>query len=206
MKKSLLTIFVLSLIILTGCTAKNSNPDTAGQEENLSSTTTVEQNSLTAEDSSVNNSLSGAQEIKKYYPEPLASQVDEVKKKTATPESPMPENLQIKGYLVEKYNPGICYGMPAPVREEDINGMISRNQAFAEYVKNRYKLKTNLEVYMKIKQYFGIQLKSISGGKFQYNFVDGQCCTLKAFEGQIENLGGKISENLTNQETKNNPC
>jgi len=147
-------------------------------------------------------------QVKKFYPDPLISseQASSTTKSDIAQDDLMPENLQIKLYLVDKYKPGTCYGMPGPVPDEAISGMIKRNQSLAKFVKDKYKLKSDLEIYLKIKQIFGIQLEPASGGKYQYNFIDGQCCTLKSYNGLIENIGGKISDSVINQETKNNPC
>lgn len=203
MKKIIFIASLLCLIILTGCTAKNSSFYDEEQDANEVTTATSPKNNLTEEVASVNNNLPEEQELKKYYPESLGSQVAQ---KNATTQSRMPENLQIRAYLVDKYNPGICYGMPWPIKDEDINNIITINESFAKYIKDKYKLKSDLEIYMKMKQYLAIKLIPASGGKFQYNIIDGQCCTSKLYDGTIENLAGRITENLLNQDTKNNPC
>jgi len=151
---------------------------------------------------------SDSKKVQKFYPEPLvlqsSSSASSVDKNKVS--DPMPENLEIKVYLVDKYNPGTCYDMPAPVPDEAISGMISRNPSLSDFVKAKYKLKSNLEIYLKIKQIFGIQLKAINNGKYQYNFIDGQCCNLNSYQGEIQNIGGKITDTVTDKQSQNNPC
>jgi len=36
--------------------------------------------------------------------------------------------------------------------------------------------------------------------------MDGQCCTLNYYEGEINVTGAVISDKITSQATKNNPC
>lgn len=205
MKKTILAIFLLfSLLPLAACSLGGGSPMTVQNSAVDASTpnpasTTVATNTPTASD---------AKKVQKFYPEPLVSQGDPSISAVAKNNSsdPMPDNLEIKIYLVDKYNPGTCYGMPTPVPEEAISGMIARNQSLANLVRTKYKLKSNLDIYLKIKQIFGIQLAPISGGKYKYDFTDGQCCSLKYYSGEIQNIGGKILDSVTDQQTKNNPC
>jgi len=203
MKKTILAFFLLSLMfILSACVPffdKKTDQD-LGPNDSASNAT-----SSKVAESQDNNQIPEQKEIKKFYPDAL-SQPSATKPAAEAASDALPQNLEIKLYLVDKYNPGTCYGMPSPVTEESINGMIARNKSLSALVKEKYKLKSDLEIYMKLKQIFGIQIEPVSGGKYEYDFIDGQCCSLNSYIGQIENIGGKISDTVTNQETKNNPC
>lgn len=203
MKKTILAILMLiSLLSLTACTSSDNisaDADNGAQNQESAQSTAPAKPTTTAEQ----------KQVKKFYPEALQSQGDEPAQGTVSiskpkVSDPMPENLEIKLYLIDKYDPGVCYGKPGPVRDEDIAGMITRNQSLANLVKTKYKLQSELDIYLKIKQIFAIQLKPISGGKYQYDFADGQCATQIYHVGEIQNIGGKISETLTSKESFTN--
>jgi len=151
-------------------------------------------------------------EIQRFYPDQSS-----VTKKSATADASVQANniernftvtqeLQTKLYLVDKYSPGTCYGMPGPVPQVAIDGMIERNPGLSVFLLKRYSLAGDLDIYNKIKQINGVQLTTMVGGKYQFNFIDGQCCTLTAYEGEISIIGQNITEKVTNQATHENPC
>jgi len=116
------------------------------------------------------------------------------------------QELEIKFYLVDKYNPGICYGTPSPVTDESVSGMIVRNPELSQLLRSKYNLISDLAVYNKIKQLNGVLLTEIKGGNYQFNFIDGQCCVLKAYEGEVNIVGKTISDEVIRTDTKQNPC
>ncbi len=142
-------------------------------------------------------------EPEKFYPTPskLPAEADSDKRDFV-----VNQELKVKLYLVEKYDPGICYGMPGPVPEEAISGMIDRQPELAEFLAVNYDLKSDLEIYNRIKQLNGVRLTEISGGKYQFNFTDGQCCTLTIYQGEAVIIADTVSDKITSRETKQNPC
>ncbi len=116
------------------------------------------------------------------------------------------QDLQVELYLIDKYKPGTCYGMPSPVPQESIDGMIVRNPDLTQFLKNRYNLTSGLEIYNKMKQIGAINLSLISGGNYNFEFHDGQCCTQTEYQGQVNVVGQTISDKLEVQESKTNPC
>ena len=148
--------------------------------------------------------------VKKFYPDtgaPVAPARPEGDAVAPKSNFTVTQELVVKLYLVDKYKPGVCYGMPGPVPDEAVSGMISSNQDLVKFLKSRYpELKTDLDVYTKIKQINGIRLTSIAGGKYHFNLTDGECCTLTAYDGEVMMLGQTITDTVLQQETKVNPC
>ncbi len=109
-------------------------------------------------------------------------------------------------YLIDKYNPGVCFGMPNPVPQSAIDSLINSNKNLSDFIKNRYKLSSDLELYNKLKQLQNIQLTFIASSKYNFQFMDGQCCIMTFYQGIIEVNGDKAYEIIEKEETKNNPC
>ncbi|MFA4871872.1 MAG: hypothetical protein WC610_02320 [Patescibacteria group bacterium] len=191
-KASILLILILGLF-LAGCAKQNNQNQTAP----LASA------NLNKEDSSQKAVPSA--ELKRFYPQTAA-----VNKPAAAPNPAkdfvITQDLTLKLYLVDKYNPGTCYGLPGPVPDVAVKGLVSNNPELAQFVKYKYKLNSDLDIYNKIKQLNGISLSKIAGGKYQFNFTNGQCCVLTAYEGEAVIINQTISDSITRQETKNNPC
>ena len=160
------------------------------------------------EDQDVNQEMSnknGNVEPRKFYPDNNQLEKPEPVG-TGGSEFVITQELEIKFYLVEKYNPGVCYGLPGSVSQEVTGGMISRNPELAQLIKGKYNLTSDLDIYNKIKQLNGIMLTKMAGGKYQFNFTDGQCCILTAYEGEVDIVGKTISDQIIREETKQNPC
>lgn len=148
--------------------------------------------------------------VQKFYPEGLSPKpvTEDDSQTTSTSRPPsfsVTQELQVKLYLIDKYSPGVCYGLPGPVPEVAIQGMINDNPDLVKFLKGRYELKTDLDVYKKIKQINGIYLVS-DKGSYTYEFTDGQCCTLHAYQGKITIVGANITDVILKQETQSNPC
>ncbi|MFA5029244.1 MAG: hypothetical protein WC518_00655 [Patescibacteria group bacterium] len=158
----------------------------------------------------INTNINTNTTVKKFYPDAGLAKSGQTTNQDSQNQSKknfiITQELQVKFYLVDKYNPGTCYGLPGPVPAEAIAGMIGRNPELAELVRSKYNLTADLDVYNKIKQLNGIQLEKLAGGKYQFDFTDGQCCILKAYEGEVTIVGQTISDTITKQDSKQNPC
>lgn len=209
MRKLGFFIFILvATVFLSGCLSygkKASNTPVANQSVSTTDSSIINSDSNQPVDS---NSL-----VKKFYPEKsnLIKNIFD----SGTTEPTVTGDIQdflvtpqllVKIYLVDKYGPGTCYGLPSAVPESAIESMLVRNPGLAQFLRNRYKLDTDLAVYNKIKEFNGITLTELSGGKYKFSFTDGQCCTLTYYEGIITIIGQNISETITNQDSKTNPC
>lgn len=213
-------IILLSLIfVLTGCLPNFNKKQTNNNQVNqpLATTTTKTIDTLVTTTLTVNQpqdnllvaTSNNKREIKRFYPDndstnstnKKSSTLDDQEKSfTITPE------LIAKMYLIEKYNPGVCFGMPSPVPQSGIDYLINNNKPLADFVRQRYHLSSDLEVYNKLKQFQNIQLNMIASSKYKFQFMDGQCCTLTFYQGTIEVKGDRAIEIIENKETKNNPC
>lgn len=116
------------------------------------------------------------------------------------------DKLRMKLYLIDEYNPGICFGK----QSDQINGRVAayliENAAMAEFVRGYYKLSSDLEIYSKVRQIEGVSLTRGQSGKYLYRFVDGQCCDLTTYEGEIDIINVSIFENLIKHNTKKTSC
>lgn len=145
--------------------------------------------------------------VKKFYPDANQAETDSSQGvEDEEQDFVITQELQVKIHLVDKYNPGVCYGAPAPVPEQAISGTIERNKQLAEFLRARYSLATDLAVYEKIKQLSAIRLEIISGGRYTYYFSDGQCCYIKAYQGEVTVVGQIISDEVIQTESQQNPC
>jgi len=113
--------------------------------------------------------------------------------------------LRAKLYLTDIYNPGVCYGLPGPVPAISVETLLARNRQLETFLRSQYSLKEDLDVYTKIKQINAISLEANRTG-YQFNFTDAQCCTLKAYQGQVDTLSPKLKHEVEREDIKENPC
>jgi hypothetical protein len=149
-------------------------------------------------------------EVKRYYPDQSLAQalagssgsasVPVESKFVITPQ------LIAKMHLVDKYKPGICYGSAITVPEVAIQSMIADNKGLAEFLRQKYSLKTDLEVYNKIKQLNGIMLTETASSKYDFRFMDGQCCTETLYLGTVQVSGSTATDIVTSQESHSEQC
>lgn len=219
MKKLVVAISLLFVFSLAGClpTTTKQQPDNGQGEENASSSE-AENVSLGLGNSNDNQLIAaapaaGKKEVKRFYPDsgsgstgsdvtPGSSGIvsDPERSFNITPE------LIAKMHLIDKYNPGICFGMPGPVPQSAIDSLINGNKPLSDFVKQKYNLSSDLEIYNKLKQFQNVQLTVISSSNYNFQFMDGQCCTMTFYQGVIEVSGDKATETIENKETKTNPC
>jgi hypothetical protein len=130
-----------------------------------------------------------------FYPDAVAQQTDE----QAIDDGRnfyLSNELLVKLYLVDKYKPGICYGAPTAVPDISIDTVLSGQKSLADFLRQRYGLESELELYNKIKQINGIDLKEISSSNYNYSFMDGQCLILTYYQGRISVFSERIEEVL----------
>jgi hypothetical protein len=148
-----------------------------------------------------------AKEVKHFYPTTVnVEKPADLVPNTEGRDFVVTQDLQLQMYLVDKYKPGICYGDPGPIPDEAVSGMIARNPDLSKYLKLRYKLASNLDIYTKIKQLNGVSLKMISGGNYGFDFMDGQCCNMTYYAGTVKITGQVMSDQLNTQEEAKSNC
>lgn len=107
--------------------------------------------------------------------------------------------LIAKMYLIDKYKFGICYGAPASVPQAAITSLVNSNPPLSNFLKQKYSLQTDLEIYNKQKQLQAITLAETSSSKFNFSFTDGQCQNTTYYQGVIQVSGVTVSETNTTQ-------
>lgn len=194
-------LLVFTLVFLSGCWGQKKVPNSDVNENEQANVNENTNQVVVAENEAV---------LKRFYP--IITRVDASDvNQTGKPNDAergfvITQELLVKLHLIDKFNPGICYGMPGPIPEEAISGMINNNPILAKFLKDKYVLTTDLDVYNKIKQINGIDLRKLAGGKYKFSFMDGQCCTLTGYAGNVNVVGNDITDEVTDQESKNNPC
>ncbi len=219
-RMKLITLLIITSCLLVGCFQSREEPLKTESPTSTGQSGTEDQALESGNDSSVElnqDEMSANQPtepaptdepvIKKYYPKQTSTQTKSSgSEEQAERQFTLTNELAAKLYLADKYDPGICYGMPGPVPQQSIDSVLSHDPGLTLYLRTNYDLPTDLDVYTKIKQLNGIRLDEIAGGKYSFNFTDGQCCTLTAYQGEISIIGQNITDNILQQETKNNPC
>lgn len=221
MKRNLFLLAVFAiLIVFSGCTAgvKNLLSDN-GTRTNIDIGGSINVSGGTVADISGSNVATSNQivvtttpkkTVQRFYPEDLSPKVSAsddagTASKGSSSSFSVTQELQVKLYLVDKYNPGICYGLPGPVPDQAVAGMLTDNPDLVKFLEGKYDLKTDMEIYKKIKQINGIHL-SQEKGSYVYEFTDGQCCALHAYQGKITIMGSNITDTVLRQQTQVNPC
>lgn len=116
------------------------------------------------------------------------------------------EALQVKLYLIGKYDPGICRGKPASIKAAEIADSISGQRALAKFIKQYYALTSDLDIFKKLKQLEQISLQPKSGSNYGFRFIDGQCCQQTDFSGEAEVGNFEITDQIINKQSKIIPC
>ena len=217
MKKLVIAISLLFALSLTGCLPTTTKQQSSkSQVEGSASSSEAENASLGLDKSNENQLIAaapaaGKKEVKRFYPDSGSVPTGETSGSSGTVSDPersfnITPELIAKMHLVDKYNPGVCFGMPGPVPQSAIDSLINGNKALSDFVKQKYNLSSDLEIYNKLKQFQNVQLTVISSSKYKFKFMDGQCCTMTYYQGVIEVSGDKAIETIENKETKTNPC
>lgn len=91
---------------------------------------------------------------------------------------PSPQDLeqQARAFLIEKYHPSACYGMPRIV----------------------HKGEPGPEPKLELSQKYNMG--------FEYEVWDGHCCSITIYKGNLTYSNNKFVDNLTSNETKQVPC
>jgi len=112
------------------------------------------------------------------------------------------EEMKIRLYLVEKYNPGNCFGMPGPPppnQRKISSELLSK-------IKRLVPEKSDIECEKLIQKMQRIGLEKIDAGKYYFEFKDGKCCNIIYYKGNIEIFNGAIREKLLEKTIKTVPC
>jgi hypothetical protein len=142
-------------------------------------------------------------ELARFYPDSTIGDLSQEVFETDGRNFQLTPELEARFYLIDKYNPGVCYGTASAPPEISLKTVLSAQQLLAEYISQNYNLSSDLDVYNKIKQLNGVNLKEISSSNYDYSFVDGQCAILTYHEGKISVINGRVEEFLASRDTYN---
>lgn len=109
--------------------------------------------------------------------------------------------LLAKLYLIDRFKPGICFGAPIAVPQSAVSSLVNSNPPQSDYLKRRYGLSTDMELYNKIKQIQGVTLAETASSRYDFSFVDGQCRNVTLYKGVVTVAGGSASASVSSQES-----
>lgn len=112
--------------------------------------------------------------------------------------------FRIRAYLVDKYNPGNCFGMPqikSPFETE-----IKVKEDLIEKIKKEYNIKDDSKA-----EQFAIKMSKIgiikeSKNEYRYEVRDGRCCGITTYTGKIRLKKKKIIETVIGKKEEMVPC
>lgn len=139
-----------------------------------------------------------------YRPDTSSQSNNSFQSTTVTPDAArdfqITNDLLAKMHLIDKYKPGICFGLAVAVPQVAIDSMISNNQSLTQFLRQHYNLTADLEVYNKMKQLQGITLTEVASSKFNFTFMDGQCSDVVYYEGTVEVSANQVIDTVTNRQ------
>jgi hypothetical protein len=114
------------------------------------------------------------------------------------------KELRIRAYLVEKYNPGDCFGMPQVKSPYETKIIV--NKELIERIKKEYKIKEDSKA-----EQFAIKMSKIgiikeSKNEYRYEVRDGRCCGITTYKGKIRLKNKKIIETVIEKKEEMVPC
>ncbi|MBT7826741.1 MAG: hypothetical protein HN600_09130 [Bacteroidetes bacterium] len=112
----------------------------------------------------------------------------------------------MKFYLVEEYDPGICFGMPSPISDVDIENLYNLYQDLIPHVETRFMTTDSLDVFFYVNKYKNVSLSEHSGSEYLYTLLDGGCCIITTYTGVIYLDDLDIIFEESNSDIEGVPC
>lgn len=181
-------VFSKQLAVPSGVQINNQSASETGSSSTAASTTTTI--------SPVTGQKVIQPSMVKYYPENSATTGSGGSAVSADADFIITPAQQAQMYLVDKYKPGICFGMPLAPTQNLINAELALDPRLAKFLKAYYQLATDLDTYNKLKQLRGISLTETKSGTFDYIFEDGRCSDIVDYRGVVEVATNRVSDNL----------
>ena len=114
------------------------------------------------------------------------------------------EEIKMRFYLVNKYNPGDCFGMPM-IKNPRYQSKISPELLLK--VKNLSSEKPDDDECEKIiRKMERITIKKTDTSKYYFAFKDGKCCSIIYYKGKLEIRNNEIFEELLEENMEMVPC
>ncbi len=111
--------------------------------------------------------------------------------------------LETRTYLVDKYNPGTSFGLPRVIVQSERDALLHVNPDLVTYVKGKYNLVSDTDIYPKVMQFLAIHLTPTREG-YDYAFSDSRTCTITSYEGKL--MGPPVTDTVTKREQRTVPC
>jgi hypothetical protein len=113
--------------------------------------------------------------------------------------------LEIKCYLIDIYNPGICFGMPT-IRDDRVFRSIQDDEIWVSFIKSRFDIEKDSDIYIKTEQIKLIHLYAEEYG-YRFSFSDGRCCEITSYTGNIYLEKNRIIRHeLVSKKLRKVPC
>ena len=103
-----------------------------------------------------------------------------------------PVEFKVRVYLAEKFKPQNCFGRPGS-EHYGWKKLLQDNPTLVEYVKLKYRIQDDYYIFQKLDQLLRVKLIN-NGYFFEFNFVDGRCCTITKNTGIVYVKGIEIIE------------
>jgi hypothetical protein len=110
--------------------------------------------------------------------------------------------IRMKLYLIGKYHPGICFGMPAGSSKDPLSERLEEIRLKLLLV--RMPATSTAESVQQ--QLHSVQLRKMRNGTYGFTVTDGQCCTVYTYEGVVRESSAGFQDTLNNREKKTLPC
>lgn len=86
---------------------------------------------------------------------------------------------EVKRQVVERHNPGTCFGMPTVITRDKMESYIQSNSRLANKVKSDFAINSKEELYKRMKQIEQVTTLEKLGSTVRYKVRDGSCCNIK---------------------------
>lgn len=115
---------------------------------------------------------------------------------------PPDETVERKTVLVDQFQPG-DWGMPGRTPDDVIRSELEQHPDLARYIRARYGLANDRDVYQKLEQFQRVTLRD---NLARFTVKDGSTCTLEIINGTIAETGEGYDVTVTDRTAKNVPC
>ncbi len=117
-----------------------------------------------------------------------------------------PELIEATVFLVKKYDPGLCFGMPSPIPNEVVARVIATNPRLVKFVRENFTVESDFQVFVKIRQMFMTKVRTHERGAIEYYLLSGMCCDIIQVHGKLVRRNGELFDSLLDRAVKNVPC
>ncbi len=109
-------------------------------------------------------------------------------------------------FLVRKYDPGLCYGMPSAVPDSLVAAVIAGSPRLSAFIKTTFAVESDFQVFTKLRQLLMTKVREQSDGIYEYYLQDGRCCDILRFHGQLELREKVFFDRQLDRSVENVPC